>query len=315
MKALLVVLLMASTASAESASIARGARYSYETVDVTNALATVVNGIGDDGRMVGAFTDAERRQHGFILTRGTVNIVDYPGAALTAARGIAPNGDVVGSYRLAGEPAVNLHGFLLSHDGTFSRKDFRGSISTIAQRILAGGQVVGCAHDQDQMMTMRGVILSGDAQSESDVVSTMHNGATPDLSVIVGLYTDMEAEKGRAYAIVNGKFVPFDYPGSLFTAAWDVSQSEAIVGVYQDAAGAHGFLLEGGTFTSIDFPAALETRAFGINARGDIVGSYLDAARRTHGFVARRRLVVPVQGTRCSSPGLPKFAVDVPCTD
>ena len=272
--------------------------YRFRALDVTGAVGTTANGIAGNGDVVGVFTDSSNRQHGFRLSRGELTIIDYPGAVLTAARGIAPNGDIVGSYRLPGEPAVNLHGFLLSKDGVFTSLDYRGSISTIAQRILPGGEVLGCAHDRDIMASMRGVVLSGADQSELDVEASMHNGGTPDLSLIVGLYTDMETEKGRAYMVVDGEFTPFDYPDAAATAAWDASPSGAIVGVYQDPAGAvHGFLLEDAEFTSIDFPGALTTRAFGINARGDIVGNYVDANRRTHGFIARRIVRVPVRTT------------------
>ena len=268
--------------------------FRFLAIDVPGAAGTTANGVAGNGDIVGAFTDSSNRQHGFRLSKGEVTIIDYPGAALTAARGISTNGDIVGSYRLPGEPAVNLHGFLLTKDGGFTPLDYRGSISTIPQRILPGGEVLGCAHDRDQMASMRGVVISGAQQAELDVEASMNNGGTPDLSLIVGLYTDMETEKGRAYMIVDGQFTPFDYPGAAATAAWDASPSGAIVGVYQDSEGAaHGFLLEDGEFTSIDFPDALATRAFGINARGDIVGNYVDANRRTHAFVARRMVRVP----------------------
>lgn len=277
--------------------------FRYQSLDVPGAVATTAFGIAGNREIVGVFTDANNRQHGFRLKRGEFTTIDYPGAILTAVRGIAPNGDIVGTYRMAGEPNVNFHGFLLSHDGAWTRLDYRGRISTIAQRILPGGEVLGCAHDRDQMASMRGVVLAGADQAELDVEASMHNGATPDLSVIAGLYTDMESMKGRAYMIVDGQFTPFDYPGAAFTAAWDVNPSGAIVGVFQDSAGAaHGFLLEDAGFTSIDFPGALDTRAFGINARGDIVGNYVDAARRTHAFIARRIVRVPVETDRQPFP-------------
>lgn len=289
---LFIALLIATTALADPP--AGRPLYRYQTTDVPNALSTTINGISDDRQVVGVFTDADRRQHGFRLKGATLNVIDYPGAIQTAARGIAPNGDIVGHYRLAGEPAVNIHGFLMSRDGVFNRMDYRARTSTIPQRILAGGVVLGCAHDRDTMASMHGVILTSSAQSELDMQASMHNGATPDLSLIAGLYTDMETMKARAYMILDGEFIPFDYPDALSTAAWDVNPSGAIVGVYQDAKGAaHGFLLDDGEFTSIDFPDALETRAFGINARGDVAGSYVDAAKRTHGFIARRRVIVP----------------------
>jgi uncharacterized membrane protein len=268
--------------------------YGFRTVDVPGAVGTTANGIAENGDVVGVFVDSANRQHGFRLSGNGFTSIDYPGAILTAARGIAPSGDIVGTYRMTGEPAVNVHGFLLSKDGAFTRLDYPGHTNTIAQRILPDGKVLGCRHDRDIMASMRGVMLAGGGQSELDMEASMNNGGTPDLSLIVGLYTDMESMIGRAYMIVDGEFTGFDYPGAAFTAAWDASPSGAIVGVYQDADGAaHGFLLEDGAFTSIDFPGARDTRAFGINARGDIAGNYVDAARRTHAFVARRIVRVP----------------------
>lgn len=269
--------------------------YRFQTLEIPGAVGATAFGIGPHGDVVGTFTDANNRQHGFHLRQGELTVIDYPGALLTIARGIAPNGDIVGSYRNPGEPNVNAHGFLRSADGVFSRVDYRGRTSTIAQRILPGGEIVGCGHDGDQMASMHGVILSGTEQTELEMETTMNNGATPDLSLIAGLYTDMEARKGRAYAIVDGEFIPFDYPDAAFTAAWDVSPSGAIVGVYQEATGAaRGFLLEDAEFFSISFPGATDTRVFGINARGDVVGNYVDATRRTRAFIGRRIVRLPV---------------------
>jgi uncharacterized membrane protein len=268
----------------------------FQSIDVPGAVATTANGIAGNRDVVGGFVDASNRQHGFRLSKGEFTIIDYPDASLTAARGIAPNGDIVGTYRMPGEPGVNVHGFLLSHEGVFTRVDHQGRINTIAQRILPDGTILGCGHDRDMMATMHGVVISGPGQSELDMATTMHNGGTPDLSLIVGLYTDMDSMMGRAYMIVDGEFVPFDYPDAVFTAAWDANPSGAIVGLYEDSDGAvHGFLLDDGEFTSIDFPGALHTRAFGINERGDIVGNYVDASRRTHAFIARREVRTPVE--------------------
>ena len=140
---------------------------------------------------------------------------------------------------------------------------------------------------------MRGVAINAHDTSQSTeigVFASMNNGATPDGTVIVGLYTDMETGKGHAYLLYGESVVPFDVPGSTFTAGWDVNPSGDVVGVFRDASmRLHGFLWAHLQFTSIDFPGATATRAFGINARGDIVGAYLDAANRSHGFVVVNR--------------------------
>jgi probable HAF family extracellular repeat protein len=56
------------------------------------------------------------------------------------------------------------------------------------------------------------------------------------------------------------------------------------VGVYRDAAGTHGFLLDNGMYTTLDMPGSTNTVATGINDAGQIVGSYVDANGQ-HGFL------------------------------
>jgi len=138
---------------------------------------------------------------------------------------------------------------------------------------------------------MHGIAIRDDERAEFDMGTTMHNGATPTGKTMVGLYTDMDSGRGRAYLIDRGEFVPFDVPGSMFTAGWDINPARQAVGVFQDAARRfHGFQVDRHwNFTPIDYPGATATRAFGINPRGDVVGSYVDAANVTHGFLDRGR--------------------------
>src|SRR5438105_10690471 len=60
--------------------------------------------------------------NGFILKDGTQTTVVYHNVAGTNAqftqlRGIGPNGEIVGSYRMPGEPILNLHGFRYTTTG------------------------------------------------------------------------------------------------------------------------------------------------------------------------------------------------------
>lgn len=117
---------------------------------------------------------------------------------------------------------------------------------------------------------------------------SMHNGATPDGRMIVGLYTDMMDNRGKAYIIRGSTFSPLEVPGATQTAAWDVSPSGLVVGVYRDGAGAfHGFTYDGQSFGRVDVPGATATRVFGVNTHADLVGVFVDAAGRTHGFLAQ----------------------------
>ena len=286
-----------STVAAAIALLAMGLRagaddpaFVFTSIDVPGAIQTVAFGINARGEVVGFHRDASNRQHGFLLGRGGFRSVDFPGAILTDARGISPNGEVVGAYRNPGEPPVNGHGYRLSRAGDYVPVDYPGHTNTIAQRIGPDGTIFGCSHDQDTMDSMHGVMIRRSDLAEMDMGTSMHNGATPDRSTIVGLYTDMDTGRGRAYLLRDGEFIPFDAPGSRFTAGWDINPSGEAVGVYQDASSRfHGFVVDPlWNFTTLDFPGGVATRAFGINARGDVVGSYVDTSNRTHGFLARR---------------------------
>jgi hypothetical protein len=97
----------------------------------------------------------------------------------------------------------------------------------------------------------------------------------------------MATNKGRGYLLSGESFMPFDVPGSLMTAGWDISPRGDVVGVYRDAANKfHGFRWDDDGFAAVDYPGASATRTFGLNARGDLVGAYTDSANKTHGYVA-----------------------------
>jgi uncharacterized membrane protein len=263
--------------------------FEFSEVVIPGAILTNAQGINAAGDIVGIYRNAAGT-HGFLLRKGEVTTIDFPGASGTEARGISPDGQIVGTYRIAGEPAVNVHGFLLDRDGTFSRVDYPNHTSTIPQRILPDGTILGCRHDTDTMETMRGVRFGADGTSdETDVPASMHNGATPDGGLLVGLFTDMMTGRGEGYVIEDGEFTPFVVPGSNFTAAWDVSPRGEIAGVYRDTANRfHGFVRDGDDYVTLDVPGAAATRAFGINAGGDVVGAFVDAAGRTRAFIASR---------------------------
>jgi probable HAF family extracellular repeat protein len=279
-----------------SAVTAAGAQTLTVTpIDFPGAVLTNAQGINAQGEIVGFYTDAAGRVHGFLQSGGQFRSIDFPGAQSTQARGIGPAGDIVGSYQRRGESSDPLsilfaHGFLLTRRGGFFEVDYPGHQNTIAQRILPDGTILGCYHDHNTMSTMRGITVSRRGLDEITEHASMHNGATPDGQTIVGLYTDMIDNRGKGYIIRRGAFSPFEVPGATQTSAWDVNPSGLVVGAYRDGAGAfHGFQYDGQAFGRIDVPGATATRVFGVNAHGDMVGAFVDAAGRTHGFLAQWR--------------------------
>ena len=258
--------------------------FQFITIDVPGAVLTNAQGINSWGDIVGIYVDAAGKQHGFELSDGDFISIDYPGAMVTDARGINRRGDIVGAYINAPGGPQNMHGYLLSH-GTFSEVQYPGYLGTIAQRILPNGNIYGCNHNTDFMASMHGFVRTAEGYAAIDVPASMNNGATPDGSTIVGLYTDMMGMT-HGYSIEEGEFTPFDVPGSNFTEGWDINPQGDIVGDFRDLAGkTHGFLRTEDGYNIIDFPAATLTVARGINPRGDIVGRYTDAQGKTHGFL------------------------------
>jgi len=280
---------------------AQAQSFNYASVDFPNAIRTRAWGISPGGVIVGDYLDSSSVSHGFLLSEGDYVTVDVPGSLIgltgtlpTSLRGASPGGDIVGDYfappgssaecTLAGSPPC-IKGFLL-HLGVFSTVLFPGHSGSIPQRITPDGNIYGCYHDVDLMGSMFGFTRTANGFTSIDVPASMNNGATPDGSMVVGLYTDM-AMATHGYVLRNGTFQSFDVPSSTFTQAWDINPGANIVGDFKDSAGVfHGFLQTGDRYTSIDFPAAVATHALGINPGGAIVGMYTDTNKVTHGFLA-----------------------------
>jgi len=263
------------------------------SIDYPGALLTVAQGINAAGQVVGWYNNAAEAAtivHGFLMNGSSFTPVDFPGATATDARGIGPNGEIVGVfYTAAGtNPTGTMNGYRV-RDGEFTVANYPNHLNTIAQRINPRGEIVGCFHDNNMTSTMFGMTLTANGTESITIPGSMNNGITPDGRRIAGLYTDPPGGKGHGYLIEDGVFTPFDVPGSIFTAAWDISPTGEVVGAYRSQDNKrHGFLWNNEGFTAIDYPGASDTRAFGINAGGDIVGDYLDSGGQRHGFLASR---------------------------
>ncbi len=256
----------------------------FTSIDFPGAVLTVAQGINAGGEVVGWYQDTAGNFHGFLMNGGSFTSIDFPGATATDARGIGPSGEIVGMFN---DALGRWNGYRL-RNGVFTVANYPGHLNTVAQRITPRGEIVGCYHDTNTTNTMFGMIIGATGLSSISVPASMHNGMTPDGRKLVGLYTILATGKGRGYVVEDGVFLPFDVPGSIFTAAWDISPTGEVVGVFRDMDNkAHGFLWDNAGFTSINYPGATATRAFGINAGGDIVGDYVSGGKR-HGFLASR---------------------------
>jgi uncharacterized membrane protein len=305
--------------------------FKFFSVDAPGASGTIATGINARRAIVGIYYDTAGNSHGFLLKHGNFLTVDVPGSLVgvsgvlqTEANGINARGDIVGDYfappGAPGAPACTAdspafspqcrRGFLL-HDGQFSDVLVPGKKGSIPNAISPDGTIYSCDHNDDYFRSMVGFARSGSdnysyitlnagggelTNPKEAVLGSMNNGATPDGSIIIGLYVDPPTSSGqyRGYIVHDGKFHPYDVPGSVATQIWGINPAADFVGLYDDANGnEHGFLQrwDSSAPTTIDVPSgppfnATLTDAFAINHRGEIVGLYIDAAGNLHGYLA-----------------------------
>jgi uncharacterized membrane protein len=204
----------------------------------------------DRGDVVGQYIGDDGFLHGFLLRKGVLTTLDFPGASDTYAFGINESGTVVGGWDILDSSgnALIQHGFTWNR-GNFTQVDFPSAGDTVVIGINARGDLVG--------------------GWDSGITSTVGHGFV--------------FSKGQFISLD----VPF--AGATITQGNDISASGAIVGYWIESTGvAHGFLALGGSFTSIDYPGAASTAAWGINSAGQIVGNHFDTLNSPRrGFIAQ----------------------------
>jgi hypothetical protein len=306
-----------------------GPAFTFVSIDVPGAAGTFATGINARRAIVGIYFDTAGDEHGFLLKDHNFLTVDVPGSLVgvsgmlqTEANGINDMGEIVGDYfappGAPGAPACTndspplspqcRRGFLY-RKGQFSDVLVPGKKGSIPNAITPDGTIYGCDHDDDYFTSMVGFARTrfgtyntldtggGELINPAEsVLASMNNGATPDGSMIVGLYVDPPAASGqyRGYIVQHGNFHPYDVPGSALTQIWGINPAADFVGLYDDASGnEHGFLQRWGAATpiTIDVPSgppfnATLTDAFAINSAGVIVGLYIDTAGNFHGYLA-----------------------------
>ena len=309
-----------------------GPTFTFVSIDVPDASATLATGISARGAVVGIYYDTAGNEHGFLLKDHNFLTIDVPGSLVgvsgmlqTEANGINDMGEIVGDYfappGAPGAPACTAEspafspqcrrGFLY-RGSQFSDVLVPGKKGSIPNAISPDGTIYGCDHNDDYFSSMVGfgrtrfdTYITLDAgggeltNPTESVLGSMNNGATPDGSIIVGLYVDPPDPSGqnRGYIVHDGKFHSYDVPGSTATQIWGINPAADFVGLYDDTNGnEHGFLQRWGAATpiTIDVPSgppfnATLTDAFAINPAGAIVGLYIDAGENFHGYLAVRQ--------------------------
>jgi hypothetical protein len=254
----------------------------WVTLDMPDATDTYICGI-DGINLVGCYTDASGKDHGFLydwISWVTLDapgaIPGTPGACGTHVNGISGN-KLVGQY----ESISGYHGFL--YDSTIlSWTSLDAPASNWTQiNGISGGNLVGRYYDASGL---HGFFYDGTTWTTLNMPgasATLIYGI--DASNLVGCYQDASGfYHGFLYNGAN--WFTIDKAGATNTWANAIDSSN-IVGWYVDASGTHGFLynLTTDIWITLDYPGATDTLAFGIDG-SNVVGSYTDS-NGEHGFI------------------------------
>ncbi|HWN99949.1 MAG TPA: hypothetical protein VNS63_11840 [Blastocatellia bacterium] len=288
----------------------------FTTIDFPGAGLTVANEVNENGEIVGFYRLALPSPpgalgpfRGFLLSNGQFTTIHVPGAARTRAFGIDNAGDIVGDYFLSG---VN-YGFLLKAGSNqfqtirYTNTNFAAAF-TDSWGIDEQGNVTGGFNNVDG--NMRAYVWRDGAFTKILEVPSSLVTYTHGLNAkgeIVGCYFPDPTSMHSLRVTADGTYLIEDFPGSMMSMHWRISESSIIVGHYIDMDGVnHGYLYKDGGYDTIDFPGSTFTQTHGIaeieqfNRNGDplgtrqllIVGPYDDSNGKRHGFLLTRRVGV-----------------------
>jgi uncharacterized membrane protein len=252
------------------------------TVAVPGAVRTVVAGLNDQSDIVGKFTDADCRDHGFVRNRrGRYVPIDVPGAMATQANKVNDRGQVVGAYNRQDTYALTPggQGFLWDQ-GRFTTIDVPGAVFTQASGINDGGVVVGEYLDSDGnfhgFRWHRGRLETIEVPGSASTSVADIN----DRGDLAGVTSGTDGGP-RGFVLLNrasGRVERLD-TGTRYSLATGINNRRHVVGTAAndlDNSAAQGFLLTGragGTVTPLEIRGTTRTAPFDINNRGQIVAN------------------------------------------
>ncbi len=250
---------------------------------VPDSVSTEGWNINQDSSVVGHYTSADGRTHGFIARplqptavrpppdlNFTFETIDVPGVEFLGVTASSDFGDYAGNTRSPdGEKIV---GFTLIK-GVFTTYEFPGSKNTYFYAFGNNGEAAGHYEDSDGLF--HGVVLENDELRQYDfpgAVETEIYGYSDATGALTGTFIDASGIR-RGF---SGDII-VEVPGAPETYADFVSWTGHIVGSYVDAEGIyHAYMRSSiGRFLAIDLPNALNLEYFflhGLNESRSVVG-------------------------------------------
>jgi|HubBroStandDraft_6_1064221.scaffolds.fasta_scaffold156270_1 probable HAF family extracellular repeat protein len=280
--ALVAALAIPSLLAAQSDQILhpslRPVTLKFRTIDIPSDESTQIYAVNNNNQGAGIYIDSTGLQHGMLIQRNQVTMLDDPQATpgTTFCFGINDSGVVVGYY-------TNVGGFEVGfeyQDGTFT--DVRPFVSPYVQiyGINNAGVITGTYYDAVAKF-WNAFYGSGTSFTSFTVPgggyyvygSAINNAGL----IVVGYFVDANSRVYMAdlYNPTTGVFTPINVPGAAQTYVNGINDKNHIVYTWEDASGKHGEVLANGTFYEFDDPDGTDTAGDGINDNDIIVGTFL----------------------------------------
>ena len=206
----------------------------YTTIDYPGALSTYVQGMNDNGQIVG-YTVPD----GFLydVQSQTFTKINYPGAGDTYPISINNAGAIVGYF---GDRPGQYNGFELVGT-TFSKIVPPGHSVASVYGISASGELAG---DTYFNRGAGAIFLFNQGTYQRIVIpnapSAVVDGINPQGSALVGYYAPSSTSRaGLLYQ--NKTLTTLQFPGSTYSTATGINKAGEVVGWFDDAIGYHGF--------------------------------------------------------------------------
>jgi uncharacterized membrane protein len=273
--------------------VAPASGFSIKKIDVPGAVHTHVQGLNDNGMVVGYYSGfLEITKKGFKYNGVAFTTLSYPGSSQTAAYGINNNGKIVGSYVLGGV----TNGFV--YDGVnYASLTYPGATSTIAYGINDADEIVGAYTNAEGTY---GFFYDGEYGTFAPILkaSASYLYGINNKGWLVGSYTLEGVTHGFQYDPIN-LLTRLDVPGASQTVARGITSW--VVGDYFDPiTGTNGFIYNGSSYTKIRIPGSDSTSLTTVNIHGRAGGTYVthslppEIIVSSHGFLIDRADVAPL---------------------
>ena len=212
----------------------------FTSYSVPDATSTQIRGINNHGDFVGTYVDSQNQNHGFLRDHsGQVTTLDFYGVNQTLPNGINDQGTITGLYIDNNQVA---HYFVYANGQAVQIDVPNATIPSDFSswpKINNSGSLVGTVVDNDSQQR-RAVLVSNGVTMTFGVNGDSGTGARAINSA--GAITGPNS--GPGYVLANGKITIFQVPGISGTQPRGINDKRQVTGIYSDANGTHGFIMQ-----------------------------------------------------------------------